>query len=287
MSKQYSESTVKVYTSLLNKLYNAGFTDKDFQNNPKKVMSWIEKEASSKRNIHTILNHFKALLWKLRTTYNGNGTEEIVKRFEQLRPVQREVDTSQKLPEHRKDKFLPWSEVIGLQKKAKDSFTDENYIIYCLYTMQPPARADYNNMYITTRMSKNLSDDKNWLLISKDAAKWKFIFNDFKTATTMGQIINKVPKELVEVLKEYIDANNLQHGNKLLPTLNTDNALVKRVRSIFKKLSDKEVGIGLLRHAYVQHFLSTKKTFKQREDLAKKMMHSASLQELYDIIPQD
>jgi hypothetical protein len=64
----------------------------------------------------------------------------------------------------------------------------------------------------------------------------------------------------------------------------TENNLGKRVTAIFEKLCDKKMSINLLRHSYIKHFLSTKRSILEREALALKMLHSTGLQEKYDII---
>ena len=67
----------------------------------------------------------------------------------------------------------------------------------------------------------------------------------------------------------------------------TPNLLSKKVTAIFEKLSGKRMSINLLRHAYIKHFLSKKRSIKEKEALAKKMLHSTTLQEQYDLVPEE
>ena len=54
------------------------------------------------------------------------------------------------------------------------------------------------------------------------------------------------------------------------------------VGKLFEKVLGVRASINILRHSAITHFLSTKRTVKEREDYAKEMSHSIALQMLYD-----
>ena len=62
----------------------------------------------------------------------------------------------------------------------------------------------------------------------------------------------------------------------------TEKALAKRIERIFRKYSEgKKVGVCVLRHAYISHFLDGAPGLRECTALAKKMGHSATLQQYY------
>jgi hypothetical protein len=63
----------------------------------------------------------------------------------------------------------------------------------------------------------------------------------------------------------------------------TPAQLSEKVQAIFKDYTGKEVGVSLLRHAYITSVYPTLTTIKQKEDLARRMLHSATLQEQYNL----
>ena len=287
-----SDKTLVQYNSILRRLEEAEITAESLVSEPEKCLTWIREFASPSKSVGTINNFLKAVLWKLREDNMEGATEPYVLEMKKNKPsldIQKKI---QDLPEHRKEKMLSWPEVLALGEKAKKELSAENYLIYCLYTMMPPLRADYSE--IVVRKSRNtISCHTNHLIALQDTKKYQFVLNRYKTAETYGTVCLDIPEPLAKIIKEWLLSRvpTPENGKKKqIPysspflEVNTPNALTKRVRSIFKQLCGKEMGIGLLRHSYIQHFLSVKRTLLEREEIAKKMLHSAVVQELYDVI---
>lgn len=105
-------------------------------------------------------------------------------------------------------------------------------LIYSIYTLIPPRRLEYINMYITTN-SKKLDDDKNYLVLTKRFPS-HFIFNNYKTADTYGSQNIVIPTELRKIIYDYISSNKLKSGDKFIG-LNY-NQFIKLTKSVFKKV---------------------------------------------------
>ena len=54
-----------------------------------------------------------------------------------------------------------------------------------------------------------------------------------------------------------------------------------RIRIIMKRLTGKEVGINIIRHARITYELNGQKTINEKAPLAHNMMHSNAVQEQY------
>jgi len=167
---------------------------------------------------------------------------------------------------------VAWTAVQALQPKALAELSSEDYLIYSLYTFVPPVRADYCGMVFTSKPGDDLST-KNYILTSE--GDWFFVFNDYKTQKTYGQVKNIIPDDLKEILKTHEADGSILNLS--------ENALTKRVISVFKKLG-VQTSITGLRHSFITHFLSKKRSILEKEVIAQMMMHSTGLQERYDIL---
>lgn len=105
-----------------------------------------------------------------------------------------------------------------------------------------------------------------------------FIFQKYKTFKTYGKVIVKIESALVELLKHHYHERKEKY---VLPEHWTQGQLSEKVRAITKKYTAKECSIGLIRHAWVFDLYKTNPTLLQKEDLARRMLHSVAVQELY------
>lgn len=286
-NKTISASTAKTYASCINKLYTAGFKDDDFKNNPTTIAEWIVKHASPTNNPGSIISNLCAASYKSKSL--GTTTDVYKKHIDSLRESKEDKQISQTLAEPRSDKFLEWPEVLKLHDKAKETLTSENYVLYCLYTLQPPVRADYFDMRVMSfnhwrKLPEDSTKDINALLYVDDYEPICFIFNTYKTSATYGMLTFHIEKQLATILQQYLQETKPKLLDRLLPTINSQNTLVVRIKRIFKKLANKEMSIGLLRHSFIQNFLSTKRTIREKVQVAQRMMHSTNMQERYDIL---
>ena len=269
-----SATTQKTYTSCLNRLKTEGVFDR-ISTAPAEVVAWITTSASKSGSIDTQNTYINAILYHLRMEAKPETApaEKIfVDEGKRLQVLRNAKSKKQTLPETKLAEMMEWPEVITLDEKAKKDLSAEDYLIYSLYTKMPPLRADFVSLSIFPRYTKSRTG--NYILSSKDDKKWRLVLNNYKTSKTFGQQILSLPVSIVALLKD-----------KKEPILvMTENNLGKRVTAIFEKLCDKKMSINLLRHSYIKHFLSTKRTILEREALALKMLHSTGLQEKYDII---
>ena len=285
MSLAYSmplaPTTLKNYTAALSRLEKAGQLNYDGPNNTillhSTLIEYLTKRVvnpgSRKVYIYAILNEIKDWSEEAKAPYVKIGKE--------LSDTCAKLAVSQTLKESRAVNMLDWYNVTILYTKAKRILSPEDFLIYCLYTLNPPVRADYVNMPVIYHYGTTPRTDvtKNYCVVHNEEAY--FVFNVYKTAKAYGQTIVSLDPILFEMVKD------IPNHTMLLPAITTENMLSKRVMSIFNTLANKKMGIGLLRHSFITTYLKTIRRIIDKEAIANKMMHSWIQQEAYHIITDD
>ena len=272
-----SPNTLKQYKSVLNRLTQEEILPL-LQKHPKLVIHWINSSASATNSLATQNSYLNAILWHLRKEYPSADLSFYTTESKRLQVLRSADAKKQTLPPAKLESLLSWKEITELKSKAKETLSDEDYLLYLLYTEMPPLRADFCNLRILPRDKAGLTG--NYIVALKK--KFSLVLQEYKTAKTFGKQVFDLPKSVVEHLKQtWKDA---KPPSSILSV--TENALSKRVSSIFERLSGKKVSINLLRHAFVKQFLATPRTILEKEQMALRMLHSKTLQEQYDVLPQ-
>ena len=182
---------------------------------------------------------------------------------------QQEIYENQQLSVAEADKYLDWKSILKVQQTMEKGTLD--HLLVSLYTLQAPVRLDYCNMKVVTTHPE--AKDGNYLVMSD---KPYFIFTQYKTAKRYGVIIREVPKALVVILKRYFKG----HPTEVLFSM-SEGAFSKLVGDIFEKLTTKRVTVNILRHSYVSYHKRNDKLIKQQQKLAKDLMHSTGMSDIY------
>jgi hypothetical protein len=269
-------TTVKQYASVINGLVNLGHI---LPGPPPILLPSLLDAIKSVKNPQTRKSRLSAILDLIR----DRSEEEKTPYKEVFAIAKKECDEqakSQMLPANRMEKTMSWPEVLALKSKAKE-LSPEDYLIYCLYTLNAPVRADYVDMRVLDKYTaKNKVDtSRNYCIVNKE--KGYFVFNHYKTMLKYGQVIVPINKELLGIIKETCNTNEDLLSHK------TPGVLSNRVIVIFRKLSGKDMGIGLLRHSFITEYLLKPRKITEKEVIAKNMMQSYTQQEQYQLIDSD
>lgn len=180
--------------------------------------------------------------------------------------------------------YVPWEEV--LSKRDKLDKTSNEYFILCLYTMLPPARADFNKVRIIkeNKVTEQLTKDyPNHLIIMSKGMK--LVYNEFKTKSKKLQQYEKIlPDELVKVIK---DSLKRQPREFLVISETTGepyhkpNSFTQHVKRVLFKVFAKDMCINTLRHSFVNSVDMNTITPLEKEQLARDMMHSPNMFDRY------
>lgn len=301
--RNLTDSSVNLYLSnlvLLNEkkpFNNLGFLKK----NKDLIIEHLSQYADS-----TEINYITAIVVALSTVKDQHLYKTIFKFYSELlrqkSDIQDGVDKKVMTPAQ-KENWLAWNDVETKWKTLKeevDKFKGDrsisrknfetlvDYLVLSLYFLVPPRRnADYLNMFVLLRDVK--SDDlepeiKNYLDIQNE----EFIFNQYKTAKFYGQQKEKIPEELMNVIRIWL---------KFHPTLNgmtgkkarevklfvnhegVPQSLVNFITLRLNKIFGRKVASTMLRHIYITHKFGDE--FEEMSKTAQAMGHSLSEQRDY------
>ena len=206
------------------------------------------------------------------------------------------------------ENWLKWTDIMNTNKDLKntcanlDIFKDDNlilnskqkkllknYLIYSLYTLQPPRRTDYSSMLVFDEdqiQDIELDNNTNYLITRDDGSRY-YIFNKHKTSdnNSLSKKID-VNNEMNIVFNYWLKYNNTgilipnRYGN---PT--NSNSFSKYVIRLFQKYNNKKIGINMLRNIYITDNIGKKvlnnQNDIQRRNTADLMGHNPSSQYLY------
>ena len=292
-----ADSTKKLYDRHIEKLLVALGLDTIPEQSV--VDAWIESQpivASSKKTYYT------AILYKLGTAspkYEGFRVK--------MRTLGAEVDAKAK-EQHTSlsedAKWLCWEDIL----KARDALKPEDsanywkyqdWVICCLYTMLPPLRADYSPMRVYDKEPEEQNKGNYMVcrpitlqppikvkgggrLVKKTPATIYIVLNEYKTAGKYGRQVIQVPPELQTILFEFRIINPtewllVKESGEPYDEVN----LSQRVSRIMERATGKAAGISIFRHSYETFMLKGQMPLKKREEIAKGLLHSSSMSELY------
>jgi hypothetical protein len=272
--KPISDSTKKKYDQAIKRIEDAKLNlDK-----PKEVIAWIRTKGEGSAQ-KTYLSAIKYHLGFRPKPFHF--PVEYQREIDTLFGRQSEKDTNQELSTKQVENFVPYSELLDVQRQLADMEKDDSewrsYVIASLYTLNAPVRADYGEMRVFGREDSRRTTGNELIWRKK---KPVFIFREYKTSKDYGPITIPVSKELAAVIGEWF--GHLGATPKyLLNDKITPNYLLRFIEDAFVS-TGKKVGVNILRHAYIQfHLPAIATNTVKRQELATRMLHSVERQQVY------
>jgi hypothetical protein len=208
--------------------------------------------------------------------------EEIAK----IRPSADEEVESQSLSPELSAKYMDWDEVMKCQAKAKEMYEAgtmvlNDYLLMCLYTLQAPVRADYSEMRVVKSLNST-KNDTNYAELSEHSV-W-FEFRHYKTAKTYGIVGLPAHPTVAELIRK---KKSTCFAKVCYVSSLARDKLTQRLSELFVKCGGKPITITLLRHSYITQFYKEfpNPSIELKKSLAKKMLHSRFVQEVYNLQP--
>ena len=225
-----------------------------------------------------IFNSTRNVLTMLRKLYPDNKV--FLTEMQSRREAFKKLDNAQEPTESQLKKYIPWDDIITFRNDYQAGMTPDEQLLISLYTMVPPARADYTPMKIVNRKPSKLEAGTNYLVLRNKTAH--FLFHAFKTHATIGDQYLLVPPDLNKVIREYLAAHPgqtylLEYGGKPW----TEARLSVAVKRIFQRYLDIDTGITMLRHSYITKLRAGEKSIAENTKIANAMMHSISTSQAY------
>ena len=160
--------------------------------------------------------------------------------------------------------------------KSLPNITDK--LIYALNTLIPPRRLEYRFVIITDEIDPNMLKDTNNYLVIR--GKWRFVFNEYKTAKSLEQQVIPIPDDLKEILLSYIKSKRLNIGDYLFhlgrdkrESISQPN-FSKKISQVFEKVHGVAISNRYLRYSASTTANNQNLSKKDREQLAYDMGHS-------------
>ena len=271
-------TTIKKYELALKRIEDA---DKDLSK-PAEVIAWIKTKAGETTGQKVYYSAIKYYLSQPPRVFPEEYQEEL----NRLYKLQNEKEGDQELSEKQVSNFVPYTDLLAVQQRlgAKEDKSDadwKDYLIASLYTLTPPVRADYGDVKVVKKRASSDSTTRtgNELIWGQKGGDY-FVFREYKTKGTYGTVEVRVPPALRDVISGWF-AHLGKTPSTLLGRAVTPNDLLNYINHAFRS-TKKNIGINLLRHAYIKHHFPQLTTIKQKEELAMKMLHSKDKQEEYN-----
>jgi hypothetical protein len=261
----------------------------DIAKDPKAYYPEIKKlytEDSTRKNIViamlVIFKHIDDMLRKKKPSYDAwkeihaGLCEAEETRYKKNKPKQSQADN-----------YLSFDEIETKYKelKANDPHltkkSSQEFVLLAIALYLRPKRADLGNVAIIKSHAK-LSPSKNYLVLD-GKTKSILVLHDFKTAKKYERIIEPIPTDLYEDIKDSLE----KHPRRWLFSDRTGGSYSKNgysqfVLRSFSHVFGKRVGVTMLRHIYVSERLDfNKMTQEELDGEAQLMGQSPDLQRKY------
>ncbi len=157
--------------------------------------------------------------------------------------------------------------------------------LYVLDDKHPPLRNDFTPMKIISyKQYTDLTDEEkgenNYLVIQSRNKKF-FSLGEYKTSQTYGvkriDLTSKL-NSVINIYQKYNDGDYLIYNAKNQPM--SPNGLTKYLNKIFEPSGKNNISSTMLRHIYISEKFGGP-TLKEKKEVAEKMGHSVSTQEIY------
>lgn len=182
--------------------------------------------------------------------------------------------------------YVPWDKIIETRDQLDK--TSQEYFILCLYTMMPPARADFNKVRIvreTKLTTAFVKEFPNYLVLMPSGMR--LVYNEFKTRSKKMQVYDEIlPYELVKVIKESLkrQPRDFLVVSKTGEPYHKPNSFTQHVKRVLQKVFNKNMSINTLRHSFVNSVDMNKITPMEKLRYSKLMMHSPAMFDRYRLI---
>lgn len=167
---------------------------------------------------------------------------------------------------------------IHTKKYETQSQKAAKYDLICgLYSMILPRRAEDMSLLI-------LGDDLKTNCIILEPAAPSIIFRIYKTSSIRGDVVIKIPSELVNLINVYIREFNIKMFDRLF--LMPAKAFSKLVSTAFKKKYNINITINTIRHYRATEIGANNYNIYERTQLARAMGHSFLMNIQYSRVPR-
>lgn len=237
----------------------------------------IEKKYS---NLNTKKSHYTTLAKIFQLMQNVQLYEKYKKKYLNIIDEIKIEIPKQQISGNKILNWVPYDIIIKKRNELeKDTKKDPNniflhfqYLVLCLYTLEPPIRQEYKNMMIINRADQNdkinnfllHTNTKSFIIINNDKVSKHYEAATFNLSNRLHKIISKSLKMFPRKYILSLITNPNSPINK--------QGFEKLLKSIF---NDVHLSVDILRASYITEFYSHPQvSLQEKIALAKRMRHS-------------
>jgi len=221
------------------------------------------------------------------------GTDIIKVITEQNEEVMNEIkgNPKQDKTEKEEENWIPLKTLKKLAKEKTLEFNEQDNLLIACYTLMPPVRLDLHDVKIIrsafidpeTKRPEGITEKQNYIRIYKKSGRTytDLVLNEYKTSKTYGIFNERLPKPITDLILKLPVSQSHLFQKKGGDAFSSPETFGVYLRSVFKKLTDKNMSVDLLRHIYLTEFRKGEKTEERKQKIAKKMMNSVAEQTNY------
>lgn len=282
-----SPTTVKNYVNKLKLLQLNEVT-------PDKMVEYIKTKYTNNnsRNANQIAITGTAKHSPYFKEYIGQDVlDAFVKENEKTMSELRGNPNKQQKTEQQEANWIDLKDLKALFKEKRSEFNTQDQILISMYILMPPARLDYHNIKIVrgefinpeTNLPDGIIEKQNYLKIFKkrSTSAAELILKEYKTSATYGDQINKIPKAITDLILQLPVTTQYLFEKKAGGPFSSPETYAVYLRNIFNKLTGKNLSVDLLRSIYITDFRKGEKSTLKKQELARKMMNSVTVQDNY------
>ena len=268
------QEKIKTWSNTVLKNVNQDKKLKYIMKHHKLIYSHIMKTYD---NLNTLKSHLSALAVIFRTLLGVKS--RLYKKYSAISTdLNKKVEDAYKDQTPKKDS-ITLSEIEQKRDELKELYEKDKtnkkinlqYLLLSLYTYQPCLRQDYKNMLVVNKVP-NKTDN---FILHKNG-KYNVVIQKDKVSNTYVSIIF----ELNDTLNSIIDDSLKNYPRKYILSLIRDgNKPIGKqgFETLLKSCFTNHVTVDMLRSAYITDRYNKGITNRQKEELATKMRHSASI----------
>jgi hypothetical protein len=269
---ELSAVSKKVIKSTLNKIEKMNKTSGDEYKNPDDLIKLIKLFLKNNENLntsHTFIAHIKSVLkhTTLKDMISETDQKEIENLFLKYKNLKERKDDAEEPSKKHQENYIPYDDLVKKYNQVKDKLNWKDKLMYGLYVLQPPLRADYGDVKLILDSDKTDYSDinENYFLIDNS----RFIINQYKSNKVMnknGDFIHKplifdVDEEVYDLIYESIEVRLKEEGEFRTYLIEDrfgkamkSNTLSKNITRISMSLFGKAIGIQEIRTIYCSRF---------------------------------
>jgi hypothetical protein len=266
---ELSAVSKKVIKSTINKIQK--FNEDEYKN-PNDLIKVIKTFLKNNENLntsHTFIAHIKSILkhTTLKDMISEADQNEIEKLFLKYKNLKERKDDAEEPSKKHQENYIPYDDLVKKYKQVKDKLNWKDKLMYGLYVLQPPLRADYGDVKLILDSDETDYNDinENYFLIDK----MKMIINQYKSNKVMnkdGEFIHKplifdVDDDVYDLIYDSVKLGIEEFGEMRTYLIEDrfgkpmkPNTLSKNITRISMSLFGKPIGIQEIRTIYCSRF---------------------------------